>query len=180
MKKVGIWMLTGILAVVLTACAKPPVAEQDQARQAMEQALAAQAEAYAARTFNEAKALWDGAEAKMQEKSYKAAKEGYTAAKAAFEKAAGQVEEGKQAMLAESQALLGSVEQELSNMSEKAGKKVSTLKLEAKQAWQSDLQLIQTAIQNAKEKTISPREVKEKLEQARSRLSKWMEEFGKQ
>ena len=98
MKHGKVLMLVGIifaLGIVLFGCTKPPDAEKQAAKAAMDAAIAAGADKYAVADLDAAKKVWDTAESQMNEKKYKEAKQSYIDAKAAFEKAAGSVEAGK-------------------------------------------------------------------------------------
>lgn len=85
------------LGMVWVGCSKPPEAEKEAAKKAMDAALSAGADQYATAELEAANKVWDGAESQMKGKKYKEAKEGYIGAKAAFEKAAVAVEAGKKA-----------------------------------------------------------------------------------
>ncbi len=86
-----------ILGMFLAACSKPPEAEKEAAKKAMNAAFSAGADQYASADLDAANKLWDAAESQMKEEKYKEAKENYIAAKAAFEKAAAAVPAGKKA-----------------------------------------------------------------------------------
>ena len=86
-----------VLGLVLAGCSKPPEAEKEAAKKAMNAAFSAGADQYASADLDAANKLWDTAESKMKEDKYKEAKESYIGAKAAFEKAAAAVEAGKKA-----------------------------------------------------------------------------------
>ena len=72
------------LGMVLAGCSKPPEAEKEAARKAMETAISAGADQYASTELKAAKEAWDNAESQMTEKKYKEAKQSYLDAKAAF------------------------------------------------------------------------------------------------
>jgi hypothetical protein len=83
--------------MVWVSCSKPPEAEKEAARKAMDVAFSAGAEKYAPTELEAANKVWDTAESRMKEEKYKEAKESYIGAKAAFEKATAAVEAGKKA-----------------------------------------------------------------------------------
>jgi hypothetical protein len=85
------------VGMVWVSCSKPPEAEKEAARKAMDAAFSAGADKYAAAELEAANKAWDMAESQMKEEKYKEAKESYIVAKAAFDKAAAAVEAGKKA-----------------------------------------------------------------------------------
>jgi colicin import membrane protein len=85
------------LGMVLVSCSKPPEAEKEAAKKAMNAAFSTGADQYASAELEAANKVWDTAESQMKEEKYKEAKESYIGAKAAFEKAAAAVEAGKKA-----------------------------------------------------------------------------------
>jgi len=85
------------LGMVLMSCSKPPEAERETARKAMDAAMSAGADKYASADLEAAHKVWDTAESQMKEEKYKEAKENYLDAKAAFEKAAAAAEAGRKA-----------------------------------------------------------------------------------
>jgi hypothetical protein len=85
------------MGMVWVSCSKPPEAEKEAARKAMDAAFSAGAEKYASAELEAANKVWDTAESRMKEEKYKEAKDCYIGAKAAFEKAAAAVEAGKKA-----------------------------------------------------------------------------------
>ncbi|HVP79619.1 MAG TPA: hypothetical protein VMV04_17180 [Thermodesulfobacteriota bacterium] len=85
------------LGMVMTSCSKPPEAEKEAAKKAMNAALSAGADQYATAELDAANKVWDTAESQMKEEKYKEAKESYIGAKAAFEKATAAVAAGKKA-----------------------------------------------------------------------------------
>jgi hypothetical protein len=102
----GKWLMrmikVSVLALVVFAvgmvwvgCSKPPEAEKEAARKAMDAAFSAGADKYAPAELEAANKVWDTAESRMKEEKYKEAKESYIGAKAAFDKAAAAVETGK-------------------------------------------------------------------------------------
>jgi hypothetical protein len=85
------------VGMVWVSCSKPPEAEKEAARKAMDAAFAAGADKYAPAELEAANKVWDTAESRMKEEKYEEAKESYIGAKAAFEKAAAAVGAGKKA-----------------------------------------------------------------------------------
>ena len=63
------------LTLVFLGCAKPPEAEKQAAKSAMDYAILAGADKYAATDIDAAKKVWDKAESQMNEKKYKEAKQ---------------------------------------------------------------------------------------------------------
>ncbi|HUL22448.1 MAG TPA: hypothetical protein VLZ10_13415 [Thermodesulfobacteriota bacterium] len=93
---VFVWVVVA-LGMVMTSCSKPPEAEKEAAKKAMNAALSAGADQYATAELEAANKVWDTAESQMKEEKYKEAKESYIGAKAAFEKATAAVAAGKKA-----------------------------------------------------------------------------------
>ena len=85
------------LGVVLVSCSKPPEAEREAAKKAMDAAISAGADKYASADLEAAHKVWDTAESQMKEEKYKDAKESYIGAKAAFENAAAAAKAGRKA-----------------------------------------------------------------------------------
>jgi len=85
------------VGMVWVSCSKPPEAEKEAARKAMDAAFSAGADKYAPAELEAANKVWDTAESQMKEEKYKEAKESYIGAKAAFDKAAAAVEAGRKA-----------------------------------------------------------------------------------
>jgi hypothetical protein len=85
------------LGMMLVSCSKPPEAEKEAAKKAMDAAFSAGADQYASADLEAATKVWDTAESQMKEEKYKEAKETYITAKAAFERAAAAVQAGKKA-----------------------------------------------------------------------------------
>jgi hypothetical protein len=98
------FMMVLALVLVFIGCAKPPVAEQQAAKAAMDTAVAAGADKYAAADLAAANKIWAAAEAQVKDKKYKEAKQSYIDAKAAFEKAGAAIEAGKKAAMDEATA----------------------------------------------------------------------------
>jgi hypothetical protein len=78
-------------------CSKPPEAEKEAAKKAMDAAFSAGADKYAPADLEAANKVWDTAESQLKDEKYKEAKESYIGAKAAFDKAAAAVEAGRKA-----------------------------------------------------------------------------------
>jgi len=85
------------VGMVWVSCSKPPEAEKEAARKAMDAAFSAGADKYAPAELEAANKVWDAAEFRMKEEKYNEAKESYIGAKAAFDKATAAVEAGKKA-----------------------------------------------------------------------------------
>src|SRR4030042_2585470 len=83
------------LTLAFTGCAKPPEAEKQAAKSAMDAAISAGADKYAADKLDAAKKIWDTAESQLKEKKYEEAEKSYINAKTAFDDAA--MEAGKKA-----------------------------------------------------------------------------------
>jgi hypothetical protein len=98
MTRLSVFVLVSFaLGMLLTSCSKPPEAEKEAARKAMDAALSAGADQFAPADLEAANKVWDSAESQMKEEKYKDAKERYIEAKAAFEKATAAVAAGKKA-----------------------------------------------------------------------------------
>ncbi len=171
--------LLGCLWLVLAlgwmwiGCAKPPEAEREAAKKAMEGALAAGADQYARADFETAKRVWDSAESQMKEKKYKEAKEGYVNAKAGFEKAASAAPAGKKAMADEANASLSQLEAAWKEL-EATAKRVEKKLKEKKDAWASDVKAIGEGFAKAKELISNdPAGAKRKLDEVKGLIEKW-------
>jgi hypothetical protein len=171
MKVPGLWVMVGMLALLVSSCAKPPIEEKNAAQAAKDTAIAAEAEMYASAVLGEAQKVWDDAEAKMQSKAYKEAKAGYLAAKDAFEKAAAEVENAKKVLAEENQAVLKAVEKSWAELSKLMSKKVKKMKTAMKKEWTATSKKIQEMIKAAKAET-NPLAMKKKLEEAKSTIEK--------
>lgn len=100
MRMIKLWVFALVVfavGMVWVGCSKPPEAEKEAARKAMDAAFSAGAEKYAPAELEAANKVWDTAESRMKEEKYKEAKESYIGAKAAFDKAAAAVGAGKKA-----------------------------------------------------------------------------------
>jgi hypothetical protein len=161
------------LGMVLAGCAKPPEAEREAAKKAMDAAITGGAEKYASSDLDVARKLWDTAESQMKEKKYKEAKQGYMDAKAAFEKAAAAVEAGKKAVADQANAALKVLEEEWKKLLVTAKKMEKKLK-EKKQSWTADAKAINEGLEKTKEVIASvPAEAKVKLDELKTMIDKW-------
>ena len=161
------------LGVVLAGCAKPPEAEREAAKKAMDAAIAGGAEKYASADLETARKLWNDAESQMKEKKYKEAKQNYIDAKAAFEKAAAAVEAGKKAVADQANAALKTLEEEWKKLNATAKKMEKKLK-DKKQAWATDAKAIGEGLEKSKEMILSaPAEVKTKLDELKTMIDRW-------
>lgn len=165
------------LGISFLACSKPPEAEREAAKKAMDAAISAGAEQYAAADLEPAKKLWDTAETQMKEKKYKEAKQSYIDAKAAFEKAAAAVEKGKKAAADQANAALKALEEEWKKLNGLAKKMEKKLK-EKKNAWMTDAKTINGGLLKAKETiAAAPAEAKAKLGELQALADKWEATF---
>jgi hypothetical protein len=165
------------LGMVLAGCSKPPEAEKEAAKKAMDAAISVGANQYASADLEAARKVWDTAESQMKEKKYKEAKQGYTDAKAAFEKAAAAVEAGKKAIAEQANAALGTLEGEWKKLSVTANKMEKKLKSK-KQAWTADAKAISEGLAKSKEMIAStPAEAKAKLDELKTMIDRWETTF---
>jgi PBP1b-binding outer membrane lipoprotein LpoB len=165
------------LGIVLAGCSKPPEAEKEAAKKAMNAAISVNADQYASADLEAAKKVWDTAESQMKEKKYKEAKQGYIDAKAAFEKAAAAVEAGKKAIAEQANAALGTLEGEWKKLSVTANKMEKKLKGK-KQAWTADTKAISEGLAKSKEMIASaPAEAKAKLDELKTMIDRWETTF---
>ena len=161
------------LGMVLVGCAKPPEAEREAAKKAMDAAIAGGAEKYASSDLEAARKLWDTAESQMKEKKYKEAKQSYMDAKVAFEKAAAAVEAGKKAVADQASAILKGLEEKWGKLLVTAKKMEKKLK-DKKQAWTADAKAINGGLEKTKEVIVSaPAEAKAKLDELKTMIGKW-------
>jgi hypothetical protein len=161
------------LGMVLAGCSKPPEAEKEAAKKAMDAAISVGADKYTSADLEAARKLWDTAESQMKEKKYKEAKQGYIDAKAAFEKAAAAVEAGKKAVADQANAALKTLEKEWGKLRVTANKMEKKLKAK-KQAWTADAKAISEGLAKSKEMiTSAPAEAKAKLDELRTMIDKW-------
>lgn len=182
MKKVKLSVFVFVvlaLGMSLAGCSKPPEAEKEAAKKAMEGAISAGADKYAIADLEAAKKIWESADSQMKEKKYKEAKQNYIDAKAAFEKAAAAAETGKKAAADQAGAALKALEEAWKKLSATAKKMEKKLK-EKKQAWMADAKSIQEGLGKAKEMiAASPVEAKAKLDELKTMIDKWENTFKK-
>jgi ABC-type transporter Mla subunit MlaD len=178
MIKLSVFVLVVLaLGIVLAGCAKPPEAEREAAKKAMDGATAAGAEKYASPDLEAARKIMDTAESQMKEKKYKEAKQSYIDAKAAFEKAAAAVEAGKKAVADQASAALKALEEEWKKLNVTAKKMEKKLK-DKKQAWTADAKTIKEGLEKSKEMIVSaPAEVNAKLDELKTMIEKWETTF---
>jgi len=161
------------LGMVWVGCAKPPEAEKEAAKKAMDAAISAGAEKYSWADFEAARKVWDAAESQLKEKKYKKAKQGYINAKAAFEKAATAVETGKKAVSDQANAALKTIQEDWGKLSITASKMEKKLK-DKKQAWTADAKAISEGLTKSKEMiATAPAEAKAKLDELKALIEKW-------
>jgi len=172
-KLLVIVLMVFALGMVLVGCAKPPEAEREAAKKAMDAAIAGGAEKYASSDLEAARKLWDTAESQMKEKKYKEAKQSYMDAKVAFEKAAAAVEAGKKAVADQASAILKGLEEKWGKLLATAKKMEKKLK-DKKQAWTADAKAINEGLEKTKEVIVSaPAEAKAKLDELKTMIDKW-------
>lgn len=175
--KLFVFVFVTLALVSFMACSKPPEAEKEAAKKAMDAAISAGADQYAPTDLEPAKKLWDTAETQMKEKKYKEAKQSYIDAKAAFEKAAAAVEKGKKAAVDQANAALNALEGEWKKLNGLAKKSEKKLK-EKKNAWMTDAQTINAGLAKAKEMIATvPIEAKAKLGELQALVDKWEATF---
>jgi len=164
------------LTLALIGCSKPPEAEKQAAKAAMDAAVSAGADKYAAADLEAAKKTWETAESQMKDKKYKEAKQSYTDAKTAFEKAAEAVQAGKKAAVDEAKAALTSTEELWKNV-EATAKKLGK-KLKEKEAWTTDAKAISEGLVKVKEMIpADPSQAKTKLDDLKTMIDKWENRF---
>jgi len=165
------------LGIVLAGCSKPPEAEKEAAKKAMDAAVSVGADQYASADLEAAKKVWDTAESQVKEKKYKEAKQSYMDAKAAFEKAASAVEAGKKAIADQANAALKTLEEDWNKLRVTANKMEKKLKAK-KQAWKADAKVISEGLAKSKEMIASaPAEAKAKLNELKTMIDKWETTF---
>ncbi len=161
-----------VLALTLTfiGCAKPPEAEKQTAKSAMDAAISAGADKYSTDSLDAAKKIWDSAESQMKEKKYEEAKKSYIDATTAFKKAA--MDAGKKAAAEQANAALVTVEESWKNV-EATAKKMGK-KLKDKEAWTADAKAISEGLGKAKEMiATNPSQAKDKLDDLKIMVMKW-------
>jgi hypothetical protein len=165
------------LGMVLVSCSKPPGAEKEAAKKAMDAAMSAGADKYASADLEAARKVWDAAESQMKERRYKEAKESYIEAKAAFEKAAAAVEAGKKAVADQAKAALKTFEVEWRKLRVTAKKMEKKLK-DKKQAWTADAKAIKEGLARSKKMIVSaPAEAKAELDALKTMIDRWETTF---
>ena len=165
------------LGMILVSCSKPPEAEKEAAKKAMNAAFSAGADQYASAHLEAANKVWDTAESQMKEQKYKEAKESYIGAKAAFEKVAAAVEAGKKAAADQAKAVLKTLEVEWKKLQVTAKKMEKKLK-DKKQAWMADAKAIKEGLERSKKMIVSaPAEAKTKLDALKTTIDKWEATF---
>ena len=174
MFKLSLFVLVAFaLGMVWSACSKPPEAEKEAARKAMDTAISAGADQYASADLKAAKEVWDNAESQMTERKYKEAKQSYLDAKAAFEKAAAAVEAGKKVVADQANAALKALEDKWKKLRVTATKMEKKLKAK-KQAWTADAKAIREGLAKSKEMIASaPAEAKAKLDELKTMIDRW-------
>jgi len=164
------------LVMVFVGCAKPPDAERQAAKAAMDATISAGADKYAAADLDAAKKIWDTSESQMKDKKYKEAKQSYINAKAAFEKAAQAVETGKKALTDQANAAIATLEESWKNV-EATAKKLRK-KLKDREAWTTDAKAISEGLAKAKEMiAVDPSQAKAKLDELKAMVDKWENRF---
>ena len=161
------------LVLVWVGCAKPPEAEKQGAKAALDAAISAGAEKYAAPDLDAAKKVWDTAESQMNEKKYKEAKQSYMDAKAAFEKASGAVEAGKKAASDQASGVLAAIEEGWKKLEATAETMAKRMK-DKKEAWMADSKAFTDGLAKAKEMIAAdPAGVKPQLDELKAMVDKW-------
>jgi len=162
------------LTLVFMGCAKPPEAEKQAAKAAMDAAISAGADKYATDSLDAARKIWDTAESQMKEKKYEEAKKSYIDATTAFKKAA--MDAGKKAAAEQANAALATVEESWKNV-EATGKKMEK-KMKDKEAWTADAKAISEGLGKAKEMIAANLfQAKTKLDELKTMVDKWENTF---
>ncbi len=162
------------LTLVFMGCAKPPEAEKQAAKSAMDAAISAGADKYATDKLDAAKKIWDTAESQLKDKKYEEAKKSYINAKTAFDDAA--MEAGKKAAADQASDALATLEKSWKNVEATAKKMGKNLK--DKKAWMADTKTISEGLGNAKEMiATNPSQAKAKLGELKSVVDKWEKTF---
>jgi len=180
MKKVRLALFVFVIVILTMSwagCSKPPEAEKEAAKKAMEDAISAGAEKYAPTETEAAKKTWETAEFQMNEKKYKEAKQGYIDARAAFEKTAEAVEAGKKAVADQVNETLKALEKTWGKLGTTAKKMEKKLK-EKKKVWAADAKTIKEGLAKTKEMIAqTPAEAKAKLDELKVLIGKWENTF---
>ncbi len=160
---VFVWVVL-VLGMILVGCSKPPEAEKEAAKKAMNAAFSAGADQYASADLDAANKLWDTAESQMKEEKYKEAKESYIGAKAAFEKAAASVEAGKKAAADQANAEKEAAKKAMDAAMSAGADKYASADLEAaRKAWDgAESQMKEEKYRGAKESYIGAKAAFEK------------------
>jgi predicted S18 family serine protease len=158
------------LVMVLGSCAKPPEAEKQAAKSAMDSAISAGVDKYSSDSLDAAKKIWDTAESQMKEKKYEEAKKSYIDATIAFKKAT--MDARKKAAAEQANAALATLEELWKNV-EVAAKKMEK-KLKYKGTWKTDAEAISEGLERAKEMiATNPSQAKDKLDDLKIMVMKW-------
>jgi len=167
---ISVLVVLALVVMVLGSCAKPPEAEKQAAKSAMDSAISAGADKYATDSLDAAKKIWDTAESQMKEKKYEEAKKSYIDATIAFKKAS--MDAGKKAAADQANAALATVEESWKNI-EVTAKKMGK-KLKDKETWKTDAEAISEGLERAKEMiTTNPSQAKAKLDDLKMMVEKW-------
>ncbi len=162
------------LTLAFMGCAKPPEAEKQAAKSAMDAAISAGADKYAPDKLEAAKKIWDTAESQLKGKKYDEAKKSYLDAKPAFENAA--MEAGQKAAADQASEALAALEKSWKNV-EATAKKIGR-SLKDKEAWMADTKAISEGLGNAKTMiATNPSQAKAKLDELKSVVDKWETAF---
>jgi hypothetical protein len=165
------------LGSIGVSCSKPPEAEKETAKKAMDAAFSAGADKYASAALEAANKVWDTAESQMREGKYKEAKESYIEAKAAFERATAAVEAGRKAVADQAKAVLKTLEVEWKKLRVTAKKMEKKLK-DKKQSWAADAKAIKEGLGRSKKMIVSaPTEAKAKLDALKTMIDRWENTF---
>jgi hypothetical protein len=177
MKYVRLSLIVLPLLLIFTGCAKPPDAERQAAKAAMDTAASTGADKYASSDLDAAERIWNTAESQMKEKKYKEAKESYTEAKAAFEKATGAAEAGKKAAVDEAKAAMGVLEESWKHLKATAGKLGKKMK-NKREGWTADANTINEGLAEAKEMiSTDPLEANANVKALKAIVDKWENTF---
>jgi len=146
------------------SCSKPPEAEKEAARKAMDAAFSSGADQYAPADLDAAVKVWDTAESQMKEEKYKEAKENYIGAKAAFERVAAAVEAGRKAAADQANAEKESAKKAMDGALSAGADKYASVDLgAARKAWDAaESQMKEKKYKEAKESYIDAKAAFEK------------------
>ena len=179
MKQVRLLSVFVVFSLVLAfvGCSKPPDAEKEAAKSAMDAAVSAGADRYAGADLDTAKKKWESAESLVKEKKYEEAKKAYIEARAAFEKAAGAVAAGKKAMADQANAAVAGIEESWNKLKATAKKMEKKMK-DKKEAWIADSKAMTEGLAKTKETIAAdPAEVKPKIDELKAMVDKWENTF---